>query len=249
MRLVADQASDTGLVRPGNEDAVYCGERVFVVADGLGGHAYGEVASQLAVRGFAELDGDVLPSDPETAQSWLAEGVRYASQEVVANAQANPERAGMGTTLTATAVVDGTLLVAHVGDSRAYLLRGGGQLHRLTVDHTPPGEAAARGRMSLEDADRHPESHVLTRVVGASGNVTADTPDPVPLAPGDRVLVCSDGLTAVVDDDRLAEFLATDDDPANVCARLVEAARSGGGPDNITVIVVRVDDPGGTGSG
>lgn len=249
MRLVADQATDTGLVRPGNEDAVYCGERVFVVADGLGGHAYGEVASDLAVRGFAELDGDVLPSDPATAQSWLVEGVRYANQEVVANAQAHPERAGMGTTLTATAVVGGKLVVAHVGDSRAYLLRVGEGLRRLTVDHTPPGEAAAQGLMSLEDADSHPDSHVLTRVVGGAYEATAATPEPVTLAPGDRVLVCSDGLTAVVDDERLAELLASDDDPSRLCGQLVDAARAGGGPDNITVVVVRVDDPGEPGRG
>lgn len=244
MRLVADHASDVGLVRPGNEDALYCGERVFAVADGLGGHAYGEVASELAVEGFKELDGDVLPSDIATAQSWLAEGVKYAGQQVIANAQANPERAGMGTTLTASAVVDGHLLLAHVGDSRAYLHRGGDGLHRLTVDHTPPGEAAAQGHLSLKEADHHPESHVLTRVVGGTRNVEVDTPEPVSLAPGDRILLCSDGLTAVLEDEQLAEILDADDEPTRLCARMVDAARSGGGPDNITVVVVRVDEPG-----
>lgn len=244
MRLVADHASDVGLVRPGNEDAAYRGQRVFAVADGLGGHAYGEIASELAVQGFAELDGDVLPSDPATAQSWLAQGVRYAAQQVIANAQANPERAGMGTTLTAGAVVGGHLLLAHVGDSRAYLYRLGDGLHRLTVDHTPPGEAAAQGQLSLKEADRHPESHVLTRVVGGSREVDVDTPDPVSLAAGDRILLCSDGLTAVLADEHLAEILDADDEPASLCARMVDAARAGGGPDNITVVVVRVDEPG-----
>lgn len=243
MRLVADHASDVGLVRPGNEDALYCGQRVFAVADGLGGHAYGEVASELAVGGFAELDGDVLPGDTETAQSWLAEGVRYAAKQVVDNAQANPERAGMGTTLTAAAVADGHLVLAHVGDSRAYLYRIGDGLHRLTVDHTPPGEAAAQGHLSLEEADRHPESHVLTRVVGGSRNLEVDTPEPFSLAPGDRILLCSDGLTAVLGDEHIAEILDAEDDPASLCTRMVDAARAGGGPDNITVVVVRVDEP------
>lgn len=241
MRVVADRASDTGLLRPGNEDAVYCGERVFVVADGLGGHAYGEVASQLAVRDFAELDGDVLPMDLDTAQSWLAAGVTHASEQVVANAQANPERTGMGTTVTASAVVNDHLLLAHVGDSRAYLVRPGEGARRLTVDHTPPGEAAAAGQLSKEAADRHPEAHVLTRVVGESPRVSVDTPPPVPLAVGDRVLLCTDGLTAVVDDDRLAALLTAEDDPTRLCAQLVEAAHTGGAPDNITVVVVRVD--------
>lgn len=242
MRVVADQATDTGLVRPGNEDSVYCGGTVFVVADGLGGHAAGEIASALAVQPFAELDGDVLPSDLDLARSWLAEGVKQGNRAVIESAQANPERAGMGTTVTATAVVDGQLLVAHVGDSRAYLFRPGEQLWRLTVDHTPPGEAAARGELSLDQADHHPENHMLTRVVGKDPDLAVDIPDPTPLAVGDRLLVCSDGLTAVVDDARIAEVLAADEDPSSLCRRLVEAALAGGGPDNVTVVVARVED-------
>ena len=240
MRLSTFAGSDVGRTRSGNEDSYFCGRTVFAVADGLGGHQGGEVASALAVEPLAALDGRA-PADPAEAAEALAEAVRQAHPASIDRATGDPELWGMGTTLTAAAVAgDHHLQLAHVGDSRAYLFRDG-SLEQLTTDHTVVGELVRRGRLTPEQAAIHPERSILTRAVGLDPRVPVDTPDPLDLAPGDQVLLCSDGLTEVVPDVTLAQLLAADPDGEATCRSLIDAANSAGGPDNITVVLLRVE--------
>lgn len=222
MRITAATATHTGHLRPANEDSVFAGNAVYAVADGLGGHAAGEVASALAIEPLAALDRDRAASPDEPAAA-LSDAVRDANRRVAEDARANPEHAGMGTTLTAAMVSEDQLAVAHVGDTRAYLLREGDGLSRLTEDHNPVAN-----------------SHVLTRVVGVETDIDVDVPPLVSLQVGDRLLLCSDGLTEVVDDDGIAATLGTHTDPQQVCDALVAAALDRGGPDNVTVVAMFV---------
>ncbi|MDQ3972837.1 MAG: Stp1/IreP family PP2C-type Ser/Thr phosphatase [Actinomycetota bacterium] len=240
MRIVADGASDVGQVRSNNEDGFHCGRTVFAVADGLGGHAAGEVASALAIEQVAEAEGADFDSE-QAAAAALSEAVQDANRAVLEDARATPEHAGMGTTLTAAVRWVDTLVLAHVGDSRAYLLRHGERLRRLTTDHNAAEEAVQAGYLTREQAARHPERHSLTRVVGLEPDIPVDTPDPVALRPGDRVLLCSDGLTEVVGDDDIAELLAGADDPRAACEALIEATLERGAPDNVTVVVLAAE--------
>jgi PPM family protein phosphatase len=145
----------------------------------------------------------------------------------------------MGTTVTAAVAGGGYLQLAHVGDSRAYLLRGG-TLEQLTTDHTVVGELVRRGRLTPQQAAVHPERSILTRAVGLDPRVPVDLPDPLELQPGDQVLLCSDGLTEAVADGRIAELLSAAQDGQVACQSLIDAANDAGGPDNITVVLVRV---------
>lgn len=237
--LTAHAATHVGLVRAGNEDSMHCGEAVFTVADGLGGHAAGEVASRLAVESLAEVDPTAW-EDIQGAQETLAEAVREANRVVHAAAQEDPSRAGMGTTLTAAVVHEGQLALAHVGDSRAYLHRAG-LLRQLTKDHTAAQEAVDAGYLTPEQAARHPERHALARAVGLDAEVAVDSPPPLRLEAGDRLLLCSDGLIDPVSDEAVGRILEEHPEPAQACDALVQAALDGGGPDNVTVLVVRVD--------
>jgi protein phosphatase len=240
MRIGAFAATDTGLVRSGNEDSYYKGATVFAVADGLGGHQAGEVASAIAAQAVAALDGQELP-DPAAAAAALVAAAREANRSIMEQAVADEARFGMGTTLTAAALVaGGRLQLAHVGDSRAYLLRDG-RLTQCTRDHTVVAELVRHGRMTAEQAAVHPERSVLTRAVGLDPGLEVDTPDPVELAAGDQVLLCSDGLTETVADERIAALLAAADDGDGACRALVDAANAAGGPDNVTVVLLRVE--------
>jgi serine/threonine protein phosphatase PrpC len=239
MRLSSFAGSDVGLARSGNEDSYLCGRTVFAVADGLGGHQGGEVASATAVAPLAALDGHPF-ADPAEAAEALAGAVREANAAIIDRAAGDPALWGMGTTVTAATVAgDRFLQLAHVGDSRAYLLRDGA-LGQLTSDHTVVGELVRRGRLTPEQAAIHPERNILTRAVGLDPGILVDTPDPLELRPGDQVLLCSDGLTEAVDDEQIAELLAAEGDGDDACRALIDAANAAGGPDNITVVVVRI---------
>jgi protein phosphatase len=241
MRLSSFAGSDVGRTRSGNEDSYFCGRTVFAVADGLGGHQGGEVASAAAVAPLAALDGREF-ADPDQAAEALAVAIREANSAILDRAAGDPGLWGMGTTMTAAAVAgDSHLQLAHVGDSRAYLLRDG-DLEQLTTDHTVVGELVRRGRLTPEQAAIHPERSILTRAVGLDPRVLVDTPDPVGLRPGDQVLLCSDGLTEAVADDRIAELLSAGADGETACRSLIDAANTAGGPDNITVVLIRVDE-------
>lgn len=239
MRVVAGSATDVGLVRDANEDRVLCGSTMFAIADGLGGHAAGEIAAMLALGPVAELDETAF-ADPAAAATALTDAVRVANHDVLEVARGDPARQGMGTTLTAATVVGDQLVIAHVGDSRAYLLRAGEGLRRLTDDHTVVEEAVRAGRLSAVHARRHPHRNVLTQAVGLDADVRVDAPSPTALQAADRVLLCSDGLTEAVTDDDIAGVLGAGDDPETVCQGLVRAALDGGGPDNVSVVVLLV---------
>jgi serine/threonine protein phosphatase PrpC len=239
MRLSSFAGSDVGRLRSGNEDSHFCGQTVFAVADGLGGHQGGEVASAAAVEPLAGLDGRSFKDAAEAAEA-LAAAIREANEAILDRAGGDPALYGMGTTVTAAAVAgDGHLQLAHVGDSRAYLLRGG-TLEQLTSDHTVVGELVRRGRLTPEQAAIHPERSILTRAVGLDPRVPVDLPDPLELQPEDQVLLCSDGLTEAVADGQIAELLSAAPDGHAACRSLIDAANDAGGPDNITVVLVQV---------
>jgi PPM family protein phosphatase len=239
MRLSTFAGTDVGRTRSGNEDSYFCGRTVFAVADGLGGHQGGEVASAAAVEPLATLDGREF-ADPAEAAEALAGAIAEANSAILDQAAGNPGLWGMGTTVTAAAVAGDHLQLAHVGDSRAYLLRDG-SFDQVTTDHTVVGELVRRGRLTPAQAAVHPERSILTRAVGLDPSIPVDTPDPIDLRPGDQVLLCSDGLTEAVPDPQIAELLTTNPDGHAACRALIDTANNAGGPDNITLIVIRVE--------
>ena len=239
MHLSSFAGTDVGLARSGNEDSYFCGRTVFAVADGLGGHQGGEVASAAAVEPLAALDGREF-ADPAEAAEALTAAIREANAAILDRAAGDPGLWGMGTTVTAAALAgERHLQLAHVGDSRAYLLRDG-SLEQLTTDHTVVAELVRRGRLTPAQAAIHPERSILTRAVGLDPRVPVDTPVPLELQDGGQVLLCSDGLTEAVDDDQIAQVLSAEPDGNAACQALIEAANAAGGPDNITVVLLRV---------
>ncbi|HEY5549375.1 MAG TPA: Stp1/IreP family PP2C-type Ser/Thr phosphatase [Coriobacteriia bacterium] len=226
--------TDLGLTRPQNEDGFVVEAPLYAVADGMGGHRAGEVASRVALL---ELVANAPRSIDGKA---LARAVRAANRAVIESAEKSRTRTGMGTTLTA-AMVDGThIAIAHVGDSRAYILHEG-HLTRITEDHSMVADLVRQGALSEEDARFHPQRSVITRALGSDRNMIADLYE-VEASSGDRLLLTTDGLTGMIPDDYIAEILHTEPDPRAAATRLVEAANRAGGYDNITVIVVDIDD-------
>lgn len=226
--------SDVGRVRDANEDAYLVQEPLFVVADGMGGHLAGDVASRMAV--------DVLMHDLDTkididADSLIA-AVRHANEVIFEESRSNVELSGMGTTCTAAFVDGGEARIAHVGDSRAYLLRGG-SLSQLTDDHTLVNRMVKEGRLRPEEAERHPQRSVITRALGIDPNVKVDYKT-LELSSGDRLLLCSDGLSSMIDGALIERVLVETGDPDSAADRLVELANDAGGEDNITVVLVDV---------
>ena len=229
--------SDVGLVRSGNEDSGYAGPRLLVVADGMGGHAAGELASAAAVATLAELE----QSDPapEDVLPGLAAAVEDAGASIARVVRDNPDLAGMGTTVTALFWQGERVAVVHVGDSRAYLLREG-QLGQITHDHTYVQTLVDAGRLSADEAAHHPRRSLLMRAIDGVQPVEADL-SVREARPGDRYLLCSDGLTGVVSDQELAAILS-DGEPTGTVITLVDLALSRGAPDNVTVVVADVLD-------
>lgn len=233
MKYLWAAASHQGMVRQNNEDSMYpessgesTGPTVLIVADGMGGHVAGEVASRLAVNAAASTDVD--------AADRVAAGNRAIREEVARQ----PTLEGMGTTMTlVTLNEDGTATFGHVGDSRAYLHRDG-ELNQITEDHTVAAEYVALGQISAKEAASHPQRHMLTRTLGLTRFVNVDEIT-LDLKDGDRILLCSDGLTEMVSDEMIAGALE-DDTADDVAWRLVELANEAGGTDNISVIVVDV---------
>jgi protein phosphatase len=225
--------SDAGRVRDNNEDSYHAGTRVFCVADGLGGHLAGEVASGLAARTVASLDA--VPVDEAVAH--LAEEVRRANRLVHDEARSDPAKDGMGTTMTAVVIDDAAAHLAHVGDSRCYLLRDN-DVQLLTEDHTVVGRMVADGTITEEQASEHPQRSMLTRALGTRRVVDVDVTH-VPLRGGDRLLLCSDGLTAVVEPLELPR-LTMGDDLETIVEQLVATSLERGAPDNVTVVLVEV---------
>ena len=228
--------SDVGLLRAGNEDAMYAGPRLLAVADGMGGHAAGEVASRVAIETVAPLDEDLPGSDLISA---LRESVETANAYLRDMVAADSALEGMGTTLTALLSAGQRLGLVHVGDSRAYLLRGD-ELHQITHDHTLVQSLVDEGRITPEEATTHPQRSWITRALDGRGEIELDLSVREAHA-GDRYLLCTDGLSGVVSEETMLEALRVPD-PQAACDRLVELALRAGGPDNITCIVADIVD-------
>src|SRR3954465_11203552 len=229
-------ASDFGRQRQGNEDNFFVRAPLFVVADGMGGAQAGEVASEIAVRSF----DDDLPSGalPEV----LTSVIQGANRRIHDKARSDESMHGMGTTTTAAYVDDDEVVIAHVGDSRAYLLRDG-DLIRLTKDHSLVGELVARGKLTEEQAEQHPQRSVITRALGPEPNVQVDV-DVFPARAGDVFLSCPEGLTSMVGGAKLKPIFDTDGSLSDVGRALIAAANEAGGRDNITVILFRLEEVG-----
>lgn len=244
MSVIAIHArTSTGRVRDHNEDSYYAGELVAAVADGMGGHAAGEVASNLALQPVIALEGVPFP-DAHSATQGLINAVLEANELVLSHASDNPDQSGMGTTLTAALIREDCLHLAHVGDSRAYLFRDN-TLTQLTTDHTLVNRLILEGHLSEEEAKVHPHRSVITRAIGVDSGLEVDTLEPpMPVIPGDRFLLCSDGLSGPVSDEQIAAILANERIPERACRRLIDAANSNGGPDNITTIIIDVLEDG-----
>ncbi|MGZ4211646.1 MAG: Stp1/IreP family PP2C-type Ser/Thr phosphatase [Actinomycetota bacterium] len=233
--------SDVGKVRERNEDAHFAGSHVFAVADGLGGHRAGEVASDLALGSVRALDE--LP--PRTAATKVAEAVRKGNRAVHDRAQKDDSLRGMGTTMTAVVISGDTAHIAHVGDSRCYLVRGDA-ITQLSNDHTLVARMVSEGRLTPEQAEAHPQRSVLTRALGADREVEVDETQ-ITLMDGDRLLLCSDGLTGMLADDEIRRLVSSGSDLEEICQTLVDEANDRGGLDNITVVLVDVSGaPGAT---
>jgi PPM family protein phosphatase len=253
MRVHAAGRTDVGQVRDVNEDAYHVGDSVFAVADGMGGHVAGEVASHTALQPIGALDGRVF-GDAAQARAALRDAIVAANDAVVSKAADDPSYQGMGTTLTAVLVEGRRAHIAHVGDSRAYLFRDG-DFAQLTTDHTLVQRLIDEGRITREEAATHPHRSVITRAIGVEASIDVDAMT-LDLEPGDMLVLCSDGLTGPVDDDTIIDLLRGEarptpagDDQADAAHRteraarqLVAAANAAGGPDNITVIVLEFEE-------
>ena len=248
MQLNIHGETETGMVRDHNEDSILIlgGEKsplgvdaLLVVADGMGGHAAGEVASRMTVDGIIGLmsrSDDIPNAEGPEYLRFLGEIIQQVNNTIFQAGQDEDKR-GMGTTCTVAVVRGDQLFVSHVGDSRAYLLRSG-DLHQITQDHSWVEEQVRQGTLSPEEARNHPNRNIITRAVGLEPKVKVDG-YLVALLKKDILLLCSDGLTTMIEDSQIAEILSANE-PVEACRALIDAANDQGGHDNITVAVARV---------
>jgi serine/threonine protein phosphatase PrpC len=253
VEIVSGGVTDVGRVRTNNEDSFRILEplNLFILSDGMGGEAHGEVASALAVETIADYCAQpkedsgvtlagVAPDNWSADTKRLQNAVSQANFRIYDSAQKNPEQRGMGATLTAAWVNGSKLSVAHVGDSRAYLLRNGA-LQQLTSDHSLVAEQVRRGILTPQQAEESEMQSVLLRALGAHPEVQVDV-DETELFPHDVLLLCSDGLTRMVTEPEIAGTLQAETNPVSAAQKLVDLANERGGLDNVTVIVARVQD-------
>lgn len=245
--LEAASLTDVGLQRANNEDSYLYWEpesedefrrkgRLAIVADGMGGYKGGQEASRLAVETLRYVYDHEFSGDPQAS---LSAGLQTAHDTIQRYALEHPHFSGMGTTCTAVAIVDGQLSFAHIGDSRLYLIRGE-TTTRLTRDHSYVGRLVENGIVRSEDAESHPQRHILTAALGSGRELTPDIPErPIPLQDGDLLILCTDGLWSVVGEQQLSRIVHGNA-PAQACRKLVEAALDRGAPDNVTVVILRV---------
>ena len=241
MHITCAARTDVGLIRSGNEDnyTVASDRGVFIVADGMGGHAAVEVASEMAVRGISRDLGTFQGSSLDEAVGRVTTAIRSANAAIFERTLVEHDKRGMGTTATVLILHSNRYLIGHVGDSRAYLLRDG-VFHQLTKDHSYVQEQVDAGYLTPEQARTHPYSNVITRCVGASGDVVPDIFSGT-CHEGDVFLLASDGLTGMVEDEALGAIVRTPGSPERWVDRMVAEANRRGGLDNITAVIVRVD--------
>ena len=227
--------SDVGRVRDGNEDSYLVQEPVFAVADGMGGHLAGDVASRIAVQTITEQIGDVADMGPQD----LERAIKSANAAIHDKARSDPSLHGMGTTCTLVLVSDSNIHIGHVGDSRAYLLHDG-ELSQVTEDHTLVGKMVKEGRLKPEEAERHPQRSIITRALGVDEEVDVDLIS-LDAEDGDKVLICSDGLTSMIDSATIQRVLLDNTDPQKAVETLIDLANEAGGEDNITAVLLSFD--------
>jgi serine/threonine protein phosphatase PrpC len=239
--------SDIGCQRENNEDQLAYWEptgddefarkgRLAVVADGMGGHEGGQEASRIAVDSIKEVFAETPKAE---VQSALVTGFQIAHERILDYAAGHPELHGMGTTATAIVLLGNELYYAHVGDSRLYLARGQ-TISRLTQDHSYVGRLVQTGMISAEEAETHPQRHILTAALGAGTEISPETPQhPITLQKGDVLVLCTDGLWSLLSEYEI-HGIVTSNDPPEACRALIKLAKDRGGPDNITVQVVRL---------
>ncbi len=233
---VAEQAfrSDTGRQRTANEDSYFASAPLFAVADGMGGAQAGEVASRIAAESF-----EPAQRSDESPEAYLRAIALTANHRIHSLAEHDSSRSGMGTTLTAALVEGSSVSFAHVGDSRAYVLRDG-ELRLLTTDHSLVEELRRQGRLTPEQAEDHPQRSIITRALGPEAEVEVDTLS-FSARPDDVFLICSDGLTTMIKDEQIAEILTSSETLGDAVSRLVREANEAGGRDNITVVAFRLE--------
>jgi protein phosphatase len=229
-------ASDPGLVRTNNEDSAYAGGRLLAVADGVGGMPAGELASDIVIRVLAPLDEPADRGEDDTLRA-LRDAVNEANRQIRAASEADPATDGMGTTVTALLLSGDQLALLHVGDSRAYLLRGG-ELRQITKDDTFVQSLVDQGLLTPEEARNHPQRSLITRAV--QGQHVAPTTRMLPVQPDDRYLLCSDGLSDVVTDEAIGQTMQSYADPRQCVEQLVKLALQAGAPDNVTAVLADV---------
>lgn len=233
--------TDIGSKRAMNQDSVYCNENsvggfqnLFIVADGMGGHKAGDYASKLCVEKMAE---SIKNSESITPVTTLEEAVKVANNAVLAEAKANVEYEGMGTTMVACTVMDNTLYIANIGDSRLYIISD--DIKQITNDHSWVEEMVKKGELTESQARIHPQKNIITRALGIDETVHADYFE-VDVKPDDKILMCSDGLTNMVEDDDIEYIVRHSSSIEKAVYSLVEKANENGGKDNITVILVEI---------
>ena len=232
MKIETGVRTDVGRVREGNEDSYLMDEPLFGIADGMGGHAAGEVASSTAVEALSSGAARVNSEDPESLVALLKE----ANRAIFDKATKDDSLHGMGTTCTLVLIDAYRAHLAHVGDSRAYLLRGG-DLSRLSEDHTLVGRMVREGQLTEEEAARHPQRSMITRSLGIDSDVQVDLRS-FDVRDGDRIMLCSDGLTSMTSEDTIKSVLQQKKSPQAAADELVDLANEAGGEDNITVVVL-----------
>jgi len=232
MKVRVGARTDIGRSRKRNEDSYLVKEPLFAVADGLGGHKGGDVASSMALQ---MIESTAAAADEENLVR-LVERIKEANHRVLERGDTDQDLRGMGTTVTALLTGDGKAHVVHVGDSRAYRLRGG-TFQQLTEDHTLVQRMVREGKLTEEEAAAHPQRSIVTRALGVDEDIAVDQLT-LDVLEGDRVLLCTDGLTSMVGRERIQEILQSEAEPQAACDRLIDAANRAGGDDNITAIVI-----------
>ncbi len=242
MHLAVAARTDVGRVRKGNEDTLHADANahrgIFIVADGMGGHAAGEIASEMAVEIVSKSLSSLNDLESADAKDQVADALREANRAVFQRTQLEVEKAGMGTTASALLLSDSHYLIGHIGDSRIYLVRDG-QMVQLTRDHSLVQEQVDAGLLTAEQARRHPQSNVITRCIGMANEIEPEILDGEAKM-GDCFLLASDGLTGMVEDRRIQQLLLSRAAPARIVDALIYEANNNGGNDNITAVVVRV---------
>ena len=231
--------TDVGQARLMNQDFVYCSQKpvgnlpnVFIVADGMGGHKAGDMASSFTVKTFIEM---VEASDEKNQITLIDETIKSVNEKLIQKAKESEDYEGMGTTLVVATIIGNVLHVANVGDSRLYVMSE--ELQQITRDHSLVEEMIALGELERKHARTHEQKNIITRAIGGSGVVMADF-FTIDIKPGDRIIMCSDGLTNMIEDDEIAQIVKSNISVEDAAVELLKTANSNGGKDNISIIII-----------